>query len=63
MLTFKGFFKVVHFMALVTRTSTSFNYQLKWKRFRKWCKDNRVTFTDPTVQKVTVFFHLPETSW
>ncbi|MPC58186.1 hypothetical protein E2C01_052181 [Portunus trituberculatus] len=47
--------KVEEFLVHDKRPSTSLNYQHKWKRYRKWFKDNRHTISNPTVQKVAHF--------
>ncbi|MPC48798.1 hypothetical protein E2C01_042581 [Portunus trituberculatus] len=55
-LRYRGFSsKVAQFLGHDKRPSTSLNYQHKWKRYRKWCKDNGYTISNPTVQKVADF--------
>ncbi|MPC74691.1 hypothetical protein E2C01_069063 [Portunus trituberculatus] len=46
---YRGFSsKVAEFLAHDKRPFTSVNYQHKWKRYRKWCKDNGHTISNPT---------------
>ena len=55
-LRFEGFSsRVARFLARDKRPSTSRNYQLKWARYQKWCREHGHTLSNPTVQKVADF--------
>ena len=42
-------------LALCRRTSTRLNYQARWGKFRKWCKDFHHRSSEPTIPKVAEF--------
>ena len=43
-------------LALCRRTSTRLNYQARWGKFRKWCKDFHHRSSEPTIPKIAEFF-------
>ena len=42
-------------LALCRRTSTRLNYQARWGKFRKWCKDFHHRSSEPTIPKIAEF--------
>ena len=42
-------------LALCRRTSTRLNYQARWGKFRKWCKDSHHRSSGPTIPKIAEF--------
>ena len=42
-------------LALCRRTSTRLNYQARWGKFRKWCKDSHHRSSEPTIPKIAEF--------
>ena len=42
-------------LALSRRTSTRLNYQARWGKFRKWCKDFHHRSSEPTIPKIAEF--------
>ena len=42
-------------LAPCRRTSTRLNYQARWGKFRKWCKDSHHRSSEPTIPKITEF--------
>ena len=42
-------------LALCRRTSTRLNYQARWGKFRKWCKDSHHWSSEPTIPKIAEF--------
>ena len=42
-------------LALSRRTSTRLNYQARWGKFRKWCKDFHHRSSKPTIPKIAEF--------
>ena len=42
-------------LALCRRESTRLNYQARWGKFRKWCKDFNHRSSDPTIPKIAEF--------
>ena len=42
-------------LALCRRTSTRQNYQARWGKFRKWCKDSHHRSSEPTIPKIAEF--------
>ena len=42
-------------LALSRRTSTRLNYQARWGKFRKWCKDFHHRSSEPTILKIAEF--------
>ena len=42
-------------LALCRRTSTRLNYQARWGKFRKWCKDFHHRSSEPTIPKIAGF--------
>ena len=42
-------------LALCKRTSTRLNYQARWRKFRKWCKDFHHRSSEPTIPKIAEF--------
>ena len=42
-------------LALSRRTSTRLNYQARWGKFRKWCKDFHHRPSEPTIPKIAEF--------
>ena len=52
-----GFFETVAGqLALCRRTSTRLNYQARWGKFRKWCRDFHHRSSEPTIPKIAEFF-------
>ena len=45
-------------LALCRRTSTILNYQARWGKFRKWCKDSHHRSSEPTIPKIAEYFNL-----
>ena len=45
-------------LALCGRQSTRLNYQARWGKFRKWCRDFRHRSSEPTIPKIAEFFYL-----
>ena len=45
-------------LALSRRTSTRLNYQARWGKFRKWCKDFHHRSSEPTIPKIAEFFDI-----
>ena len=43
-------------LALCRRNSTRLNYQARWERFRKWCRDFNHRSSEPTIPKIAKFF-------
>ena len=43
-------------LALCRRTSTRLNYQARWGKFRKWCRDFHHRSSEPTIPKIAEFF-------
>ena len=46
---------VVGQLALCRRTSTRLNYQARWGKFRKWCRDFHHRSSEPTIPKIVEF--------
>ena len=42
-------------LALCRKTSTRLNYQARWGKFRKWCKDSHHRSSEPTIPKIAEF--------
>ena len=42
-------------LALCRRTSTRLNYQARWGKFRKWCRDFHHRSSEPTIPKIAEF--------
>ena len=42
-------------LAPCRRTSTRLNYQARWGKFRKWCKDSHHRSSEPTIPKIAEF--------
>ena len=42
-------------LALCKRTSTRLNYQARWGKFRKWCRDFHHRSSEPTIPKIAEF--------
>ena len=42
-------------LALCRRKSTRLNYQARWGKFRKWCRDFRHRSSEPTIPKIAEF--------
>ena len=42
-------------LALCRRTSTRLNYQARWGKFSKWCKDFHHRSSEPTIPKIAEF--------
>ena len=42
-------------LALCWRTSTRLNYQARWGKFRKWCRDFHHRSSEPTIPKIAEF--------
>ena len=42
-------------LALCRRTSTKLNYQARWGKFRKWCRDFHHRSSEPTIPKIAEF--------
>ena len=42
-------------LALSRRTSTRLNYQARWGKFRRWCKDFHHRSSEPTIPKIAEF--------
>ena len=42
-------------LALSRRTSTRLNYQARWGKFHKWCKDFHHRSSEPTIPKIAEF--------
>ena len=42
-------------LALCRRTSTRLNYQVRWGKFRKWCRDFHHRSSEPTIPKIAEF--------
>ena len=42
-------------LAPCRRTSTRLNYEARWGKFRKWCKDSHHRSSEPTIPKITEF--------
>ena len=42
-------------LAPCRRTSTRLNYQARWGKFQKWCKDSHHRSSEPTILKITEF--------
>ena len=45
-------------LALCRRKSTRLNYQARWGKFRKWCRDFHHRSSEPTIPKIAEFFYL-----
>ena len=43
-------------LALCRRKSTRLNYQARWGKFRKWCRDFHHRSSEPTIPKIAEFF-------
>ena len=43
-------------LALCRRKSTRLNYQARWGKFRKWCRDFQHRSSEPTIPKIAEFF-------
>ena len=43
-------------LALCIRKSTRLNYQARWGKFRKWCRDFHHRSSEPTIPKIAEFF-------
>ena len=43
-------------LALCRRKSTRLNYQARWGKFRKWCRDFHHWSSEPTIPKIAEFF-------
>ena len=43
-------------LALCRRKSTRLNYQARWGKFRKWCRDYHHRSSEPTIPKIAEFF-------
>ena len=53
----QGFFvEVAERIAAPQRLSTRTIYKSKWALFEKWCRENSVDFSTPSVKKVSYFF-------
>ena len=42
-------------LALCRRKSTRLNYQVRWGKFRKWCRDYHHRSSEPTIPKIAEF--------
>ena len=51
--------EVAERIAAPQRSSTRTIYKSKWALFEKWCRENLVDFSTPSVKQVSVFFHVP----
>ena len=51
--------EVAERIAAPQRSSTRAIYKSKWDLFEKWCRENLVDFSTPSVKKVSDFFHVP----
>ena len=52
-----GFFDTVAGqLALCRRKSTRLNYQARWGKFRKWCRDYHHRSSEPTIPKIAEFW-------
>ena len=43
-------------LALCRRKSTRLNYQVRWGKFRNWCRDFHHQSSEPTIPKIAEFF-------
>ena len=50
-----GFCETVAGQLALCRTSTRLNYQARWGKFRKWCKDFHHRSSEPTIPKIAEF--------
>ena len=48
--------EVAERIAVPQRSSTRIVYQSKWALFAKWCRENSVDFSTPSVKQITDFF-------
>ena len=46
-------------IAAPQRSSTRTIYKSKWALFEKWCRENSVDFSTPSVKQISDFFHVP----
>ena len=44
-------------LALCRRKSTRLNYQARWRKFRKWCRDFHHRSSEPTIPKIAEFLN------
>ena len=47
--------EVAERIAALQRSSTKIIYKSKWALFEKWCRENSVDFSTPSVKQVSVF--------
>ena len=53
----QGFFvEVAERIAAPQRSSTRTTYKSKWALFEKWCRENSVDFSTPSVKQISDFF-------
>ena len=53
--------EVAERIAAPQRSSTRTIYRSKWAHFEKWCRDNSVDFSTPSVKQISDFFHVRKT--
>ena len=51
--------EVAERIAAPQRSSTRTIYKSKWALFEKWCRENSVDFSTPSVKQISDFFHVP----
>ena len=51
--------EVAERIAAPQRSSIRTIYKPKWALFEKWCRENSVDFSNPSVKQVSDFFHVP----